>query len=207
VQRKLFLMIATGVLLLLPVACGGGSGPEPAASSSGSTVQAAVLDSAEGGFSIKYPANFVKVEPDVSGQPGVVYQVLLVDPTGAKSGESALDVLGVTVREINKAAKPGDLKKHKTEFEGMARQLIGDPDALKLVAPFTLTDVGGRPALRVDYVYKVGGIDVASVAYLVPFGKRVYWITGQASRETWDTTGKVIGAAMSTIAFTPADGV
>jgi hypothetical protein len=199
---KVASLIAFGVLLLNLVACGSG----PLVATSASSFPATMFDSAQGGFSIKYPSNFVKVEPDVAGQPGVVYQLLLADPTGAKSGDSALDVLGVAVREINKAAKPGDLKKHKAEFEAMARQLIGTPDGLKLASPFALTELGGETALRVEYVYKVSGTDVASVAYLVPLGKRVYWITGQASRATWDTTGKAIGGAISTITFTQAGG-
>jgi len=202
---KLPLVALSAVLLIWSSACGT-SAPAPAASSSGIT--AVLLESPQGGFSLKYPAGFVKIEPDIKDQPGLVYQVLLADPTGAKSGESALDVIGITVREMSKVAKPGDLKKHRAEFEGMMGQLIGDPEALRLSGPSELTELGGRSALKVGYVCRVDGVDVATVAYLVPRGDRVYWVTGQASRDTWDTTGKMIGAAISTIEFVGGgDGV
>jgi hypothetical protein len=195
---KLVVLSVSAALLLLSVGCGTAA-QDPDASAA----QAVVLESKTGGFSLQYPANFVKVEPDVSSQSGLIYQVFLADPTGAKSGGSSLDVLGITVREISRSAKPGDLKKHRDEFEAMAGQLVGTPSGLQLSGPFELSELGGRPALKAEYVYKAGDADVATVAYLVPLGRRVYWITGQASRETWDTTGKAIGAAMSTIEFAP----
>ena len=192
---KLLLAITVGALVLLPVACGSGQSLEsPSPSSSG---RVAVLSSPQGGFSIKYPASFLKVEPDVTGEPGLIYQVLLADRSGAQSGGSALDVLGVMVRQMSKPAGPGDLKKHQREFEVMARQLIGAPAGLKL-SPFRVSKLGGQPALKTEYIYKVSGTDVASVAYLVPVGKRAYWVTGQASRATWNTTGRLIGASMQT---------
>jgi hypothetical protein len=200
----LAVFVALGVLVVLPVACGAGAGEVQPSQSSSTAGRVAVLDSPQGGFSIKYPADFVKIEPDVADQRGLIYQVLLADPTGAMSGGKTLDVLSVSVREMSKKARPGDLTKFRSQFEAMAQQLIGPVDSLRITGPFKLTKLGGSPALRVEYVYKVGGADVATVAYLVPRGKRVYWVTGQAGRETWGTTGREIGAAMSTITFSAA---
>jgi hypothetical protein len=178
--------------------CGGGAHPGPVAST-----KAATLVSTLGGFSLRYPVTWVKIEPtpDPVDDPGLVYQVYLADPTGAKSGSRALDVLGVAVRRLSRTAKPGDLRAHRSEFEAIAAQLIGKPTALRMVKPFSLTTLGGRPALKAAYVYQVGGVDVATVAYLAPVGKRAYWVTGQASRGTWNTSGRAIGASVATFSL------
>ncbi|HTX67599.1 MAG TPA: hypothetical protein VMH50_00430 [Thermoleophilia bacterium] len=197
-------LVATVALVaaLALAACAGSPQSSPS-SSSLLSVPTVALDSPQGGFSISYPADFVKVEPSVdpTTDAGLVYQVLLADPTGAKSGGSALDVLGVTVRRMSKAAAQGDLARHKVQFEAMAAQLIGKLPGLKLVAPFSLTKLGGQAALRTAYVYKAGGADVAAVAYLMPAGERVYWVTGQASKGTWPTSGRVIGASLATFSL------
>ena len=197
-HRRLVVVAAVATVVLL-AALGCGSSPQPQASAS--RAKAATLDSRQGGFHLSYPASFVKVEPDVSAQPGLIYQVYLADPTGAVSGGNALDVLGVSVHRISKPAAAGDLARREGEFRGIAMQLIGAPAGLRLVAPFEISELGDRPALKIEYVYTVKGIDVAAVAYLVPSGRRVYWVTGQASRKTWTTTGRAIGGAMSTITF------
>ena len=126
----------------------------------------------QGGFSLKYPATYVKIEPtpDPASDPGLIYQVYLADPTGARSGSRALDVLGVAVRRLSRTARPGDLRKHRSEFEAIAAQLIGKPAALRMVEPFSLTTLGGHAALKAAYVFTVDGVDVAAVAYLVPVG-------------------------------------
>jgi len=202
--RRPFVVVAAIATVVLLATAGCGSSPQPQAPAS--PAKATTLDSRQGGFSLSYPASFVKVEPDVSAQPGLIYQVYLADPTGVVSGGNALDVLGVSVHRISKTAAAGDLARREGEFRAIAMQLIGAPVGLRLVAPFEITELGGRPALKVEYVYTVKGIDVATVAYLVPSGKRVYWVTGQASRKTWTTTGRVIGGAISTITFTAPAG-
>jgi hypothetical protein len=194
--------VALTAILVLS-ACG--SAAQPASSTSPSGTQAALLDSSQGGFTIKYPASFVKIEPSASpgADPSLVYQVFLADPTGAKSGDAALDGLSVTVRRMSKTAKPGDVRRYKSQFEAMAAELIGRPDELKRSAPFALVPFGGQTALRTTYLYKVNGTAVAAVAYLVPVGKRVYWVTGQASQGTWSTSGRGIGASLATFSLKP----
>jgi hypothetical protein len=192
------------VLALVAAALLTGCGSGATATGTGSaSAKAAELKNAEWGFSLLYPAAYVKVQPPLDSQsdPGLLYQVYLADPTGAKSGGSALDVLGITVRRMSKSAKPGDLRAHATEFKAMAAQLAGKPEGLRIVEPFRPATLGGRPALKGAYVYRVKGADVAAVAYLVPIGDRAYWVTGQASRETWTTSGRDIGSALGTMAF------
>jgi hypothetical protein len=192
--------IAAAVLgAVAAVACGSG---QSLSSPVASGVAVSGFDSSQGKFSIRYPTGFVQIEPTTTGtDSGLVYQVFFADPAGAKSGDRALDVLGVTVRRLSRAARPGDLKKHEAEFKAIAAQLIGRPDALAMVTPLRLARLDGRQALKAEYVYRVGEVDVAAVAYLVPAGKRVYWVTGQASKGTWRSSGRVIGASMMTFAL------
>jgi len=181
-------------------ACGSGANaPQGQASAPARTL----LTSEEWGFSLSYPSQYLRAEPPVDPQvdSGLLYQVLLADPVGAKRGDTALDVLAVYVRRIRPAAKPGDLRSHRSDFEAIAMQLIGRPDGLKLVQRPRMDALGGRPALKVEYISRVKGADVAAVSYLVPIGDRVYWVTGQASRETWDTVGRGIGSAMASMEF------
>jgi len=158
------------------------------------------LDDSNGAFSIRYPADYIKLQPspDHSKDPGLVDQVFLANPKGARQAGSALDVLSITVRRLSKPSKPGDLKKHRSEFEAIATELIGKPSGLTLVTPFALAKLGGLPALRVDYIFKVSGTDMASVAYLVPDGDRVYWVAAQASKGTWGTSGSEMAVSLAT---------
>jgi hypothetical protein len=196
-------IVSAVVLALLSVLAACGSGPSLQAGPSASGVKAAAFANTELGFTLDYPASFVKVEPSASpgADSGLLYQVYFADPSGAKSGGSALDGLGVTVRSMSRTAKPGDLKTYRGDFENMALLLTGKPDGLKIVEPFRLTTLGGQPALKGIFTSKVNGADVATVAYLVPHGDRVYWVTGQASRQTWSTTGRELGAALATLKF------
>jgi hypothetical protein len=152
---------------------------------------------------MRIPTDFVKIEPSVQpgADPGLISQVFFADTSGARYGDTALDVLSVAVRRLSTSAKPGDLERHKAEFEAIASQLIGKPKEVRFVAPFTLSTLGGLPALRSEYVFKVGDVDVAAVAYLLPVGDRVYWITGQTSKDTWPTSGRLISASLDTLSL------
>jgi hypothetical protein len=178
----------------------GSNAPQPDAARP-STMAAATLENRQWGFQLKYPSTFVKVEPPVDAQkdPGLLYHVYLADPTGAKSGGAALDVLGIAVRRMSRAAKRSDLRTHAAEFKAMAAQLVGQPEGLHIVQPFRLTTLGGRPALEGEYAYRLKGTDVAAVAYLIPVHDRAYWVTGQASRQTWAAAGREIGSALATL--------
>jgi hypothetical protein len=145
----------------------------------------------------------VKVEPGLDAQqdPGLLYQTYLADPAGAKSEGAALDVLGIAIHRMSKSAKAGDVRAHAAEFEAIAAQLAGSPEGLRVVQSFRPATLGGRPAIKGEYLYRVKGVDVAAVAYLVPIKNRAYWVTGQASRETWKTSGRNVGAALSTMEF------
>jgi hypothetical protein len=181
-------------------ACGGTLSGASSPLASGLTMSA--LDDPNGGFSIRYPTDYIQLQPpvDSSKDPGLLDQVFLANSRGAMKGDTALDVLTVTVRQLSKVSRPGDLKKYKADFEAIASALIGKPVGLTMVAPFVMTTLGDLPALRVDYVFKVGGTDMAAVSYLVPAGDRVFWITGQASKATWGTSGPEMAASVATFA-------
>jgi hypothetical protein len=202
-NRVRIVILIAAVLALSVVLAGCGSGQALQASPSASGVRAATFESPQWGFTLDYPASFVRVEPPVAPEndPGLLYAVYCADPAGAKSGGSALDDLGVTVRSMSRTAKPGDLKKHRGDFEHIALQLVGKPDGLNIVQPFKLTTLGGQPALKGTFTSKVNGADIATVAYLVPYGDRAYWVTAQASRQDWATAGRELGAALATVKF------
>ena len=194
----LTVIAALGAAILVT---GCGSGEPLSASPSASGLRVAAFDNPKWGFSLEYPAKYVRIEPSPGANQGsgLLYQVYFADPTGGKSGSSALDTLGITIRSMSRTAKPGDLKKFRSDFENMALQLVGKPEGLKIVQPFRLATLGGKPALKGAFTYKVGGKDVAAVAYLVPQADRIYWVTAQASRQTWATASKELGAALATL--------
>jgi hypothetical protein len=198
------MLIAVGISLVCALgACGGGTEP----SASPSTFSTAMVGSREFGFSLRYPAEFVKVEPAVSAstQPGLLYQVYMADPDGAMSGEVTLDVLGLAVYRMNKAAGPGDVSRHKREFRAVAANLVEHPEGLRIMEPFGVTELAGHEALKGIYSYRVGDANVAVVAYLIPVGERAYWVTGQASRQTWESTGRILGSAIATLRLDGSD--
>src|SRR5690606_10790069 len=104
---------------------------------------------------------------------------------------------------MSKPAGADDVRRHRAEFKAMASALIGDLEGLRVVRPFRVTEFAGHQALEASYVYRIGEADVAVLAYLIPVGDRVFWVTGQASRETWDTAGRELGSAMATLQLEP----
>jgi hypothetical protein len=200
-MRSIWALVA---LCVMATVAGCGSGTSLSSSPSPSGTKAATFESSEWGFTLDYPAQFVKIEPTASpaGGSGLLYQVYFADPTGAKSsGGSALDGLSVSVHSMSRTARPGDLKKFRGDFENMARELAGKLNTFKIVQPFEIAALGGRPALKGTYTHKIDGSEVATVAYLVPKDDRVYWVTAQASRQTWPAASRELGASVATLRF------
>ncbi len=200
-ERRWVMACVVTLLLAIALAATGCSGGY------GDTTQAGIyltpFDSGEHGFTIMFPSGYVRTEPpvDQDADPSLMYQVYFADPEGAQSAGTALDVLAIAVHRMNRTASRDDFREHLDEFRQMAHGLVGKRPKLRMVEPFEVAVLGGKPALRGVFSYRISGQDVAAMAYLVPVEDRAYWIVGQASRGTWDSAGRLLGSSIDSIEF------
>lgn len=158
---------------------------------------------ADYGFTLNVPADFVVGHPKGSNarHSGLLFTVAFANPQGTIVSGKAVDVVEVAVYKLNRTASSSDVGTHEADFEGIAAKLIGRPEGLQVAAPFALTKLGGVPALTTTYVFRASGQDIATIAYLVPRGKRLYWVTAQAARENWDQSGQRLSSLTKSFAF------
>ena len=188
------LFVSVALLVALgAAACGGG------ALNDGAVLSA--YSNAQYGFSVKFPAGWVEATKTGSKLADPLFVVFFADGNGAQVAGQAVDVMAVSVYKVSKPVTAADVKKKQKEFTAMAMGLVGKPVRLRVVEPPSVKTVDGQPAISVTYTYRLSGKDVAAMSTLVFKGDTAYWITGQASRATWPTMGRVLASCMATFAF------
>jgi hypothetical protein len=158
------------------------------------------------GFSIRYPLGWVNASTsaapgDTSGAPLV--SVSWTDPKGKVVAGHYVDALQVSVYAMTKAAKPADLVKHARDFKGIAYGLIKGLPTLAVTDPFKPITVNGTKGFQITYTYSIDSTPTGAMSYLLPKGRYAYWITGQASADTWTASWSKLTPAMATLTITP----
>jgi hypothetical protein len=182
--------VALLVLATVAGACGGGMNDGAVFST---------YSNRDYGFSIRYPAGWVKATKTGTGPSDARFAVFFADGDGAVAGGQAVDVIAVSVYEVNKPVTMQDVKAKQREFGAMALDLVGKPSKLRIVEPPTIKTVAGQPAVSLTYTSRISGKDVAAMSTLVFKGNRAYWLTGQASRATWPTMGRLLASSIATL--------
>jgi hypothetical protein len=165
------------------------------------TAQMQLYNNADFGFSVGYPVGWLQAKPQ-TGDPtkgAAAFTILWADPEGGGTGKTTVDGTAVSVYQLNQAIRPEQVKQSAANFRAIIGALVAKYKGLKVVQPVRYTEVGGAPAYTVMYVYKAGGTDVAAMSEALPKGKNVYWMTGQASKATWDKVRPQLVASLSSL--------
>ncbi len=217
--RDLAVILIVSATMLTAVsglaACTSSSGtsglPSPFASATGGASAApatafGVATSKQYGFSLKYPLGWVsastKAKPgDTSGAP--LESVSWTDPKGKVVAGHYVDVLQVSVYAMTKAVKPADLAKHARDFKGIAYGLIKGLPTLAVTDPIKPITMNGTKGFQVTYTYAIDGTPTGAMSYLLPKGRYAYWVTGQASSDTWTASWSKLTPAMAAFTIEP----
>jgi hypothetical protein len=180
------------VLLALIVALAAGCGaatPAGNPSSASGVEHFGVYKNAEYLFSIAYPAAWTKtIKASASASPAtgdLLLTAAFVDLKGglAKSGKP-VDGDIVEVFQLDKAVRPG------TRYTNTAMRITGGSllprlNRVQLAGKPKEVTVHGDPGWSVAYRYSLQGHTMQALSVLVLKHRYAYWLTGQATAETW----------------------
>jgi hypothetical protein len=84
----------------------------------------------------------------------------------------------------------------------IVRQLGSQPH-IAISDPFRPITVNGTLGFQITYSYLVDGTPTGAMSYLLPRGRFAYWITGQASADTWSMAWRDLAPAMASFTVKP----
>ena len=154
------------------------------------------------GFTLEYPQGYVTAQASPAPKGAAMkYSVVFADPKGTTVNGQLIDAVSVAVYKLNRAATPEAIAKHTADFKALVQQILGANKQVRLAGPPTTVQVNGSTAFSVTYTYKVGDADVGAITYLIPHGDYAFVVTGQTTRDKWETEGRTLGSMMETFRF------
>ena len=155
-------------------------------------------------FSVDYPLGWLSASTKAAARGDALVSTLWADPKGKVVGGHAFDTLQVAVYAMSKTVKPADLVSHARDFKGIAASLIKDLPKLKVTDAFKPVTVNGTKGFQVTYTYDAQNTQAGAMSYLLlPKGSYAYWITGQASADTWAQSWSKLAPAMASFTILP----
>ncbi|HUK76790.1 MAG TPA: hypothetical protein VL117_04225 [Thermoleophilia bacterium] len=180
----------------------------PSASGSPSPAPASAFGQATSkkyGLTLRYPLGWVSAAREIKAGDkagSALISLTWADPKGKVVGGGFVDTLHVSVYAMSKPVKPGDVTRHKSDFEAIAYSMIKALPSLAMSGPFKPITVNGTGGLQITYAYRVQGARVGAMSYLLPKGKYAYWVSGQSSADTWSAAWSKLAPAMASFTIT-----
>lgn len=161
-------------------------------------------------FSVRYPLGWISAATSAAaGKAGAgpLATDSWADPQGKQVDNHYVDALQVTVYEMNEAVKPSDLVRHAEDFKSIAREMIknqcGNGARVSVTGDFKPITLNGTKGFQITYTYLVHNTPAGAMSYLLLKGRYAYWITGQASADTWSTAWSKLAPAMASFTIKP----
>ncbi len=181
-------VVATASLLS---ACGGET------SSNGDTT---TYTDATYGYSFQYPSSW-KVQQgdtaDVSAGSASAASVGVYDPKGAVAEDTYIDMVQISVYQLNVVVDESVMPEIKTEVEGVLDSLEGQAGDLTTLEPLTEVTVGDMTGYRVTYSFSKNNAPVTSTLYFLFSGDKEYQLTVQAADTNWEAKQGVFDALLA----------
>lgn len=186
-RRKIALVFAAAALAIASAACGGTTGSDE------SNAEPTLYTNALHGFTLYYGEPLGVVTMDAPA--GEVYSIAFADKEGTLVDDKVANGLRVSVLELEKPMKPGDVKKYE---EGIAQAVEGIVAGLpegKATGEVTTLTLNGAPAFVVDYEVSISGEPGVGRLYVVIKGEKEYHLTLQAVTADWEKLEPVMEKA------------
>ncbi len=186
--------------MLLVVGCGD-SGDSAASG-------AKVYTDPDYGFSFEYPANWQIQEgdsSDVTAGGSATTSVGVFDPEGAVADDTYVDLVQVSVYELNVAVDESMMPDIQAEVEQVLASLESQAANIETVEALSETTVGDVPGFKVTYSFSKGDRPVTSTLYFLFDGGLEYQLTMQAATENWEKNTPIFDALVSSFQPGPAE--
>lgn len=154
------------------------------------------------GFTMAYPHGYVVAQTPATKDSPVKFAVAFADPKGSTANGHLIDAVSIEVYKLNQVATPAKVADHAADFESMLRSLLRRDKQVQFAGPPAAAQVNGTTVFSVTYTYQVGDVDVGAMTYLIPNGRYAVVITGQTTRDKWESEGRTLGSMMETFRFT-----
>ncbi len=181
--------LLTVALVVSLAACGG--------SSSDGSVKTYTDD--KYGYSFEYPDDW-KVEEageaDVSAGAVAAGSTGVYDPEGAVAEDTFIDMMQVSVYELNVTVDESTMPAIKTEVETVVASLESQAGDIQTVAPLADAKVGGMDGYTVTYSFDKSGAPVTSALYFMFSGNLEYQLIVQAAEGNWEANQPIFEAIL-----------
>jgi len=194
--RRLLLssMLPACVLVLtalLVAGCGGDSD---------STVSDKVYTDPDYGFSFEYPADWQIQEgdsSDVTAGGSATSSVGVYDPKGAVADDTFIDLVQISVYELNVTVEKSMMADIQTEVEQVLASLESQAEDIQTVDALSETEVADLPGFEVTYNFSKGTAPVTSTLYFLFDDNLEYQFTLQSTTENWNKNAPIFDALVS----------
>lgn len=152
------------------------------------------------GFSLRYPLGWVSATTSAApGNPsgGALFSASWADPHGKLVQGHYVDALQVSVYALSKAVQPADLVTHSGDFKAIVDGLTKGLPMFAVSDPFRPITVNGTKGFQITYTYGIHSTPAGAMSYLLLKGRYAYWITGQATADTWSAAWAKLTPAMA----------
>ena len=151
------------------------------------------------GYSFEYPGSWKLEEggtADVSAGGSSAASVGVYDPDGAVAEDTFIDMMQVSVYELNVTVDESLMPEIKGEVETVLETLESQAGGLDTLVPLAEAELGGMSGYSITYSFAKNGAPVTSTLYFMFFGDVEYQLTVQAADENWEADQPVFDAIL-----------
>jgi hypothetical protein len=190
-QLALTLALALAGMALAAAGCSGSV-------SAGSQGGTATYTNDQYGFSLTHDTQFTQGTPVAGGSAvgSSVFDIAFADTSGAKVGDRYVDVIQVSVYQLARAVKLGEIPKLKKEFQTLVDQMMGGLTDASVTEPLSLVEVNGTRGFKFGYTFTQDSVGIKALTHFLINGQTEYQVTGQASQENWTALSPSLQAAI-----------
>lgn len=140
------------------------------------------------GYSFSYPSSW-QVEDDyrleATGGASASGSIAVIDPDGAMAGDYHIDLVEISVYELNTTVDETMLPQVKAEVESVLADIAGQDDTWRTVEPLSDTTVADIKGFRTTVGYDMDGVATTAMLYFLFNGDLEYELMLQAADESW----------------------
>ena len=214
-MRRVFATTVVLGLALSIFGCGGSPSTTTAspaatvttATSAAATTTAAAAETktytdADYGYRFEYPTSWVLTSgasPQATAGATAAGNAGAYDPNGTMVNGAYMDVMLVSVYNLNLTVNDSVLPQLKSEIESGITTLESQDSSMKVEEALAETTAAGMNGYRLTYSFTRGGTPAMSTLYFLFKGNKEYELTIQASTDHWEADQPIFQAMIASL--------